>query len=328
MKELLRVKAFILRSELYGDHRKILSLFTKEKGRITASATGIGGKSALNFVIEPFNYAELELEEGRSGRLNLKSGEILQHFAEFSRDPYKNAAAAHISEIYEAFTEEQVVIPELGELLAYGYYGLSKSDDIFFDLAVLRLRFLAESGYAPAVSFCTFCDQDIFGLARPAYGSGRGFNQSLNQALKAPAGQNRSCRSKAYISLSEGGLVCQRCAAIQYTAGEIKEQIEKRSLFPVSKSAAALIQKISTCDYRDLFTFKASQSLKSRLIMISEAWLYWNGERRNYKALRHLKNMTAAYSILEEKRNKLILKENSDLKPPEQAAENKGEIKK
>ena len=156
-----RDQAIVLRTQKLGEADRIITLFTREHGRIKAVAKGVRRtKSRWGARLEPTSHVDLQLYTGKSLDTVTQAVSI-EHFGDrLSEDYQKWTIASAILEAAERFTTQehepalQQYLLLVGALkaLAYETYDSSLILDAFL------LRSLSVAGYAPALVNCSVCD--------------------------------------------------------------------------------------------------------------------------------------------------------------------------
>ena len=157
-----RDQAVVLRTQKLGEADRIITLFTKEHGRIKAVAKGVRRtKSKFGARLEPTSFVDLQLYAGKSLDIVTEVNSI-ENFGEALSSDYKNWTTANsILEAAERFTENEhepalqqfnLVIGAL-RALAHGTYDSSLILDAYL------LRSLSVAGFAPSMTNCSRCDK-------------------------------------------------------------------------------------------------------------------------------------------------------------------------
>lgn len=157
-----RDQAVVLRTQKLGEADRIITLFTKEHGRIKAVAKGVRRtKSKFGARLEPTSYVDLQLYAGKSLDIVTEVTSI-ENFGEALSSDYKNWTTANsILEAAERFTENEqepalqqfnLVVGAL-RALAHGTYDSSLILDAYL------LRSLSVAGFAPSMTNCSRCDK-------------------------------------------------------------------------------------------------------------------------------------------------------------------------
>ena len=157
-----RDQAVVLRTQKLGEADRIITLFTKEHGRIKAVAKGVRRtKSKFGARLEPTSFVDLQLYAGKSLDIVTEVTSI-ENFGEALSADYKNWTTANsILEAAERFTENEhepalqqfnLVVGAL-RALAHGTYDSSLILDAYL------LRSLSVAGFAPSMTNCSRCDK-------------------------------------------------------------------------------------------------------------------------------------------------------------------------
>jgi DNA repair protein RecO (recombination protein O) len=148
------VDAITLRRTNLGEKDRIVTLFTRERGKLSSVAKGARGpKSRLAGLTEPFTNFRGQLSHGQSLQV-LTQGEVRNAYLRVRRDLFKVAYASHCLEIVDAGTAEQQPLPELWDLLAGALNALD--DNVAPDLVTraFELHSLRLFGFRPALDRC------------------------------------------------------------------------------------------------------------------------------------------------------------------------------
>ena len=171
--------ALVLRTADYGEYDRMLTLFTLQKGKISAAAKGVRRAGAkLRFAAQPFCFAEYVLAV-RGERRTVISASNTDGFYALREDVNKFYAAAALCGLCDVLLFENIVNEELFLRAVAALKEMCEGDEL---LALLRffLRALSLSGYALAPLVCADCGQELAG--------------------------------RAYFELSEGCFTCAECA--------------------------------------------------------------------------------------------------------------------
>jgi DNA repair protein RecO (recombination protein O) len=158
---LYRDQAIVLRTQKLGEADRIITLFTKEHGRIKAVAKGVRRtKSRFGARLEPASYVDLQLYSGRTFDTITQVVSIENYGDVLSSDYQSWTVASAILEAAERFTQAehepalQQFILVSGSLKALA----EKRYDASLILDAYLLRSLAVAGYAPSLTVCSRCD--------------------------------------------------------------------------------------------------------------------------------------------------------------------------
>jgi len=173
-----KTEGIILRTVDYGEGNKILTVFTKEMGKVGMMARGARkSKSRLSAVSQPFILAHFVFQIG-SGMGSLSQAEIINAFPKIRLDLYRTAYAAYLLELTERFTEERRRSLILYELLLALLNQVEQGKDPEILARIFELKILSMNGYKPYIEGCSSC---------------------------------HTGGSPWFFSIREGGLLCSNC---------------------------------------------------------------------------------------------------------------------
>ena len=150
MSKIIKTEAVVLSKLNYGDSSSIVSLFTKEYGKISAMLKGgRNPKSKLSLIVDPINYLEIIFYNNPSRDLQiLSSADIKAYFHKIKEDLDKLKYAHSVIELIKNLSVEHEVnkklfsgIIRILELIGKGEENPAVSFGRFF------LFFLKELGY-------------------------------------------------------------------------------------------------------------------------------------------------------------------------------------
>jgi DNA repair protein RecO (recombination protein O) len=179
-----RVEAVVVRSDREGESDRLLTLYTRELGRVLAVARGAdrpknrwAGRARL------FAHFQGDLYQRRRGgsRYTLTQGQLLHAHEGIQSSLARIGAASQICEMVSALTPLGVHQAPLWELLLESLTLLDQGRGEESIVPAFQMRFLEILGLAPHLSGCTVCNRPY------------------------------TAHSAAYYSASKGGLVCRTC---------------------------------------------------------------------------------------------------------------------
>ena len=101
-----RVEAVVLRHANWGEADRILTLYTRERGKVRAIAKGVRRiKSRKAGHLEPFTQVTLQLAKGRDLFI-ITQVETLEAYLPIHENLDKTSQAAYLSELLDRFTYE------------------------------------------------------------------------------------------------------------------------------------------------------------------------------------------------------------------------------
>jgi len=162
-------EAMVLGAMDYGEADRIVTLFTRDHGKIRAGARH-AKKSVKRFggALEPFARLRIQvvLKEGLS---SLRSVDILTVFPGIRKDLAKIAHAGYASEVTDRLLPEAMNNARLYRLLlAYlehlDAFPVCLDDRRFFEMNLLNIL-----GYRPAIDVCSLCGRKVADMGEALY---------------------------------------------------------------------------------------------------------------------------------------------------------------
>ena len=176
----------MLRARPLGEADRVLTLLTRERGKVDAVAKGIRRPhSSMAGRLEPLAEVRVALHKGRSLEVITEARTLVSHWSGLCR-PDALATASLFAETVDLFCEPDLALPEIYALLAGAIAAAAASDAPASLVPRFQLRLLHELGLAPADDACVRC--------------GEGFDPSSSAG-----------HAIAWLDLEGGGLGCQRC---------------------------------------------------------------------------------------------------------------------
>jgi len=158
---LYRDEGVVLRTHKLGEADRIITLLTREHGRVRAVGKGVRRTSSrFGARLEPFMRIDVQLYVGKSLDI-VTQVETLDAFARpLATDYQRYTAGTAMLETAERFTaEEREPAVQQYLLLVGGLRALAtKAHDPTLVLDAFLLRSLAVAGYAPSFDACVRCD--------------------------------------------------------------------------------------------------------------------------------------------------------------------------
>lgn len=174
---LYRAEAVVLRTHKLGEADRIITLLTRDHGRVRAVARGVRKTtSRWGSRLEPFTHVDLQLAEGRSLDVITQAETLTPYGARLGYDYERYTAGTVMLETAErlAMEDKEPVLQQF--LLLVGGLRAMGADDRgpAQVLDSYLLRSLAIAGYAPSFDHCVRCGVD---------GPHRWFNPGAGGAL-------------------------------------------------------------------------------------------------------------------------------------------------
>jgi DNA repair protein RecO (recombination protein O) len=205
-----KLTAIVLRAVDYGEADKVVTLLTRERGKVAAFARGArASRRRFGGGLEPFTILTAEVRERTgSDMLGLDSVAVQRGFGGIRGDLARIACAGYAAELARELVQDHQPHDELWTLLAGYLAGLDAAPALPATLRAFELGALAAAGLAPRLDACARCGGEL-DAARPArFDPGRG--GALCRAcgpLAAPGSAEVSPGAlAALVRLAAGGL--------------------------------------------------------------------------------------------------------------------------
>ena len=217
--------AFILRLRPLGESDRIVTLFSRERGKSSAVAKG-ARKPASKFGarLDFFARSRVTVHAGRS--LDVITGTDLVDSAwERLVEPDAFALASYAAEIVDGLCEPDLPVPEAFALLEelQAALGALPRSGATIPAAAMRvaldLRLLAALGFAPELDACARCGTE---LGRRPFANGR--------AMLSPEAGGLVCRSCLDEGASGAGDVRRDLDVVRISAGEFASMRDAREM--------------------------------------------------------------------------------------------------
>ncbi len=176
-----RVEAVVIRHSDYGEADRLLTLYTRQQGKLRAIAKGarkvISRKAGH---LEPFTHVGLQLAKSRELPI-VTQAETIEAFQPLRTNLLLTGHAAYILELIDRFTYvDETENPALFRLVTESLARLAEKSDPWLVLRYYEMRLLDLLGYRPLLFECANCGREILA-------------------------------EDQFFSYSAGGVICPRC---------------------------------------------------------------------------------------------------------------------
>lgn len=150
-------EGIILKSIPYGESNKIVTIFTKEAGKLTAMARGAKKPaSRLAAITQPFTHGTFLIRTGR-GMGTLEQGERGESMRFIREDLEATAYASYIIELIDRLTENNERIQGIYELLYDALHAIDERYDPEAIALFVEWKMLPVAGIHPVLHQCANC---------------------------------------------------------------------------------------------------------------------------------------------------------------------------
>ena len=236
-----RVEAVVLRHSDYGEADRLLTLFTRQLGKIRALAKGarkIASRKAGH--IEPFTYVRLQLAKGRD-MLLITQADTVDGYQPLREDLILTSQAAYVLELLDRFSyEEEAESSAIFRVLTDTLARLAAKNDPWLVTRYYEMRLLDYLGFRPQLFECANCGREI-----------------------KPEDQ--------FFSFSAGGVICPRCGqglrnlhTISIEALKYLRHFQRSSYADATKARSGLdVQKETEMLMQGYFTYLLERELNT-----------------------------------------------------------------
>ncbi|MGC8783144.1 MAG: DNA repair protein RecO [Armatimonadota bacterium] len=159
----VNVQAIVLRRRPLGEADKVLTLFTREMGKISAVAKGARKPtSKLAGATETCVQARFHLAQGKTFWI-VTQASVERARARLHRLLVNAAAAIYTCELVDRLLEEGVPDEGLFDLLSNVLDELETSDRPMWTLCLFENALMLQQGYTPVLDACTRCGKPVDG---------------------------------------------------------------------------------------------------------------------------------------------------------------------
>lgn len=191
------VEAVVLRHADFGEADRILTLFTRQLGKIRAIVKGARKPNSRKAGhLEPFTRVKLQLARGRDIPL-VTQAETVDAYLPVRDDLVLTSQAAYVLELVDRFTyDEGAESTFLFDLLIETLGRLARRSDPWMVTRFYEMRLLDDLGFRPKLFECAICGQEIQpmdqffscsagGVVCPESGKAESLRRSENLGLRS-----------------------------------------------------------------------------------------------------------------------------------------------
>jgi DNA repair protein RecO (recombination protein O) len=171
----LTVTGIVTRYVNYKDNDRILTLFTREMGRIDARARGCRRpKSPLLACSQPFVFGEFQIFAGKE-RYTVDQCDVRETFYPLREDVDRFAVGSAMLALSQHAVQASEPNPELFSLLYHGLSFLCYGESAPIDIGLcFATRYVRTAGFCPVITSCAACGADLRAMRTLCFDSGAG----------------------------------------------------------------------------------------------------------------------------------------------------------
>ncbi|BAH43045.1 MULTISPECIES: DNA repair protein RecO [Bacillales] len=158
---LVKWEGIVIRSVDYGESSKVVTMFTRENGKLGVMARGAKKtKSRLAAVSQLFSHSYYLCKAGPgTGMPDLSQGDMLDSFRDMRQSLTATAYAAYIAELLDRLTQEREPNPYLFQLLLHTFRHLDEGRDAEILCRIFETKMLIVAGISPQLTACANCGE-------------------------------------------------------------------------------------------------------------------------------------------------------------------------
>jgi DNA repair protein RecO (recombination protein O) len=158
---LYRVAGIILRRRDMGEADRLLTVFTRDRGKMSLLAKGVRRPASRKAGhIEPFTYTDLLVAKGANLDL-VTQAETIEAHRHVREDLWLSSLAYYVAELADAFTQDEDPNSLLFDLLLETLDRLDGGGATALAVRYYELHMLGLAGYQPQLFHCTQCGQPL-----------------------------------------------------------------------------------------------------------------------------------------------------------------------
>jgi DNA repair protein RecO (recombination protein O) len=156
-----RSEAVVLRRVDFGEADRLLTLYSREHGKIKAIAKGARKpQSRKTGHVELFMRSRFFLAKGRNLDI-ITQAETIEPYVALRSDLVRMTYASYAVELLDRFTVEEDKHSGIYDLLVNGLSWFATADDLLLAARYYELRLLSLSGFQPRFFQCVSCDEAV-----------------------------------------------------------------------------------------------------------------------------------------------------------------------
>lgn len=175
-----RTEGIVLRRSDFGEADRLLTILTREKGKIRAIAKGARKpQTRKTGHVELFTRSNFLLATGRNFDI-VTQAEAVEHYSGLRADLVRTTYAAYMVELLDQFTADEDQQIQIYDLLSQFLEVLGSTENLLLAGRFYELRLLSLTGYQPQLFYCVVSQESILeedqyfsselgGLIKPEY---------------------------------------------------------------------------------------------------------------------------------------------------------------
>ena len=231
----LTIQAIVLRVTDYNDRDALLTVLSRDHGKLTIKARGLRRKnSPLTAPCQLRAFGEFTLFEYK-GQYTINEAHSIELFSPLRRDLTKLSLGTYFAQVAEVISQEDLPNPELQSLLLNCLFALSKMNESEAKVkSVFELRAACLAGYMPDLFGCHNCgnqNPDRFDISEgmlechSCRGCGGGIRMPVTSGVLEAMRYICLCEPRKLLAFSVGDENLQKLANL--TEAYLTAQLER-----------------------------------------------------------------------------------------------------
>lgn len=189
-----KVEGIVIKTLDYGETHKIITIFSKKHGKISALARGAKKtRSRMAAVTQPFICGEFFIYPSK-GLSTMQQGEVMDSLRAIREDIMKTAYAAYVTELTDKLLDKNDADVFIYDQLFQTLSWIAEKEDSSIPIMMYELKLYRKGGFAPTLDCCVQCGKKQFPY---------------------------------HFSVSEGGFLCESCKGIDEFAVFLPDTLSK-----------------------------------------------------------------------------------------------------
>lgn len=212
---LVRVEGLVLRTKELGEADRIVTLLTKQQGKMRTAARGARrGRSTLTAICQPFALGSYLIYMNKRSLHSINQGELVQPFRRLREDLVALAYATYFAELTDLCLPEEEPNDTVFDLLLTVFCRLEQDADNSALLARwFELHLMDLVGFRPELESCIHCQSRL----------------NPNHTI-----------TDLGFSIQGGGVLCNNCLSKQMPANRINGAVWKSMCYLLSAAPTRL----------------------------------------------------------------------------------------
>ncbi|SDC72619.1 DNA replication and repair protein RecO [Paenibacillus sp. UNCCL117] len=154
-----RLQGIIIRSMDYGEGNKIVTLFTREHGKMSVVARGAKKvKSRFGSAVQLFTLGDFSFfKSGQNGLGSMNQADIVEAHHALREDLHLAAYASYLAELTDKMFGDHEGHPYLYEQLKGSFQAMDDKKDAQIVMHMYEIKMLIQAGYSPELHQCVVC---------------------------------------------------------------------------------------------------------------------------------------------------------------------------